>query len=185
MISTRAPVVPLPAEAIPRATYRVQLHHDFTFRDVTALVPYLAALGISHVYCSPYLRARPGSRHGYDIVDHRMLNPEIGSMEDFGQMVEALARHGMRHLCDVVPNHMAIMGEDNAWWMDVLENGPSSTYAPYFDIDWSPLQTELRNKVLREWSQTGGIDMSWLYGEQPELPRVGEVPLPPPTRLAS
>ena len=148
MISTRAPVVPLPAEAIPRATYRVQLHHDFTFRDVTALVPYLAALGISHVYCSPYLRARPGSRHGYDIVDHRMLNPEIGSMEDFAQMVDALARHGMRHLCDVVPNHMAIMGEDNAGWMDVLENGPSSTYAPYFDIDWSPYDPDLAGKVL-------------------------------------
>ncbi|MGE5103794.1 MAG: malto-oligosyltrehalose synthase, partial [Betaproteobacteria bacterium] len=126
----------------------MQLHREFTFRDVTALVPYLAALGISHLYCSPYLRARPGSRHGYDIVDHRTLNPEIGSVEDFAQMVDALARHGMRHLCDVVPNHMAIMGEDNAWWMDVLENGPSSTYATYFDIDWSPYDPDLAGKVL-------------------------------------
>src|SRR5512145_314785 len=106
---------------IPRATYRVQLHSDFRFDDARALVPYLAALGISHLYCSPYLRARPGSTHGYDIVDHRSLNPEIGSNEDFERLVETLARHGMSHLCDVVPNHMAVMGADNAWWMDVLE----------------------------------------------------------------
>src|SRR5439155_10409654 len=96
-----APIVPLALDAIPRATYRVQLHSEFRFADVTALVPYLAALGISHVYCSPYLRARPGSRHGYDIVDHRMLNPEIGTREEFDHMVDTLARHGMSHLCDV------------------------------------------------------------------------------------
>src|SRR3569623_1510953 len=131
--ATRAPVVPLALDAIPRATYRVQLHRDFTFADVAALVPYLAALGISHLYCSPYLRARPGSRHGYDIVDHAMLNPELGTREDFDRMVDALAREGMTHLCDVVPNHMAVMGADNAWWMDVLENGRSSAYAAYFD----------------------------------------------------
>lgn len=138
----------LPIDAIPRATYRVQLHHEFRFTDVTAVVPYLAALGISHVYCSPYLRARPGSRHGYDIVDHRMFNPEIGSREDFDRMVDALSRHGMSHLCDVVPNHMAIMGADNAWWMDVLENGPASAYADFFDIDWSPRNPDLAGKVL-------------------------------------
>jgi (1->4)-alpha-D-glucan 1-alpha-D-glucosylmutase len=138
----------LPPAAIPRATYRVQLHRDFTFADVTALVPYLAELGISHVYCSPYLRARPGSLHGYDIVDHRMLNPEIGTLEDFARMVDALAHHGMRHLCDVVPNHMAIMGEDNAWWMDVPENGPSSAYGSYFDIDWAPHEPDFAGKVL-------------------------------------
>ena len=142
------PRVPLPLAAIPRATYRVQLHRDFTFADLTALVPYLAALGISHVYCSPYLRARPGSRHGYDIVDHRMLNPEIGSAVDFAQLVAELARHGMSHLCDIVPNHMAIMGEDNAWWMDVLENGRASAYADYFDIDWTPQDPVLAGKVL-------------------------------------
>ena len=144
----RTPVVALPLATIPRATYRVQLHRDFTFNDVTALVPYLDALGISHVYCSPYLRARPGSRHGYDIVDHRMLNPEIGSREDFDRMVEVLARHGMSHLCDVVPNHMAVMGADNAWWMDVLENGPSSAYSTFFDIDWTPRDVDLAGKVL-------------------------------------
>lgn len=144
----REPVVPLPVSAIPRATYRVQLHRHFTFADVTALVPYLDALGISHVYCSPYLRARPGSRHGYDIVDHSMLNPEIGSREDFDRMVETLAARGMSHLCDVVPNHMAVMGEDNAWWMDVLEYGSASMYAESFDIDWSPQDADLLGKVL-------------------------------------
>ena len=146
--ASRAPVVSLPLAAIPRATYRVQLHRDFTFADVTALVPYLAALGISHVYCSPYLKARPGSRHGYDIVDHRVLNPEIGTPEDFERMVNALSHHGMSHLCDLVPNHIAIMGDDNAWWMDVLENGPASDYAAFFDIDWTPQDPDLAGKVL-------------------------------------
>jgi (1->4)-alpha-D-glucan 1-alpha-D-glucosylmutase len=146
--SPRPPVVPLPVAAIPRATYRVQLHRDFTFAHVTDLVPYLAALGISHVYCSPYLRARPGSRHGYDIVDHRMLNPEIGTREDFERMVDTLSRHRMSHLCDVVPNHIAIMGVENTWWMDVLENGPASAYAAYFDIDWSSQDPDLAGKVL-------------------------------------
>jgi (1->4)-alpha-D-glucan 1-alpha-D-glucosylmutase len=140
--------VPLPLAAIPRATYRVQLHRDFTFADVTALVPYLAALGISHVYCSPYLRARPGSRHGYDIVDHAMLNPELGSRDDFDRMVDALANAGMSHICDVVPNHMTVMGGDNAWWMDVLKHGPSSRYAGYFDIDWRRQDPDLAGKVL-------------------------------------
>jgi (1->4)-alpha-D-glucan 1-alpha-D-glucosylmutase len=140
--------VPLPLAAIPRATYRVQLHRDFRFADVTAIVPYLAALGVSHVYCSPYLRARPGSLHGYDIVDHGILNPELGSREDFDRMVDALAREGMSHLCDVVPNHMAVMGADNAWWMDVLANGPSSPYATYFDIDFGRRDEALAGKVL-------------------------------------
>jgi len=88
----------LPLAAIPRATYRVQLSRDFTFADVTARVPYFAALGVSHVYCSPYLRARPGSMHGYDIVDHAMLNPDLGTRDDFDRMVDALAREGMSHL---------------------------------------------------------------------------------------
>ena len=133
---------------IPRATYRVQLHSEFRFADATKLVPYLSALGISDLYCSPYLRARPGSRHGYDIVDHTMLNPEIGTREDFDALVAALAAHEMSHMCDVVPNHMAIMGRDNAWWMDVLENGPASTYAAFFDIDWHPADPALSGKVL-------------------------------------
>ncbi|HEV8554529.1 MAG TPA: malto-oligosyltrehalose synthase [Casimicrobiaceae bacterium] len=133
---------------VPLATYRVQLNGGFTFADATALVPYLAALGVSHVYCSPYLRARPGSLHGYDIVDHSALNPEIGSREDFERFVAALDAHGMGHLCDMVPNHVGVMGADNAWWMDVLENGPASACAEFFDIDWSPFDADLAGRVL-------------------------------------
>ncbi|HEX4882529.1 MAG TPA: 4-alpha-glucanotransferase, partial [Casimicrobiaceae bacterium] len=140
--------VPLPAAAIPGSTYRLQLHREFTFRDVEALVPYFAALGVTHLYLSPYLRARPGSRHGYDVVDHAALNPEIGTGDDFERMVAALARHGMQHVCDVVPNHMAILGADNAWWMDVLQHGPASAYALHFDIDWHPPDASLHGKVL-------------------------------------
>jgi (1->4)-alpha-D-glucan 1-alpha-D-glucosylmutase len=133
---------------IPRCTYRLQLHREFTFTDATALVPYLAQLGVSHVYCSPYLRARPGSTHGYDIIDHNALNPEIGTTEDFERFVATLREHCMGHILDVVPNHMGVMGADNAWWLDVLENGPASTYAPFFDIDWHPANVALENKVL-------------------------------------
>jgi (1->4)-alpha-D-glucan 1-alpha-D-glucosylmutase len=133
---------------IPRATYRVQLHRGFTFRDATALVPYLAALGVSHLYCSPYLRARSGSSHGYDIVDHGALNPEIGSREDFDALAAALSAHGMGQIMDVVPNHMGVLGADNAWWLDVLENGRASAYAGYFDIDWQSPNAHLVNRVL-------------------------------------
>jgi len=136
------------AATIPRATYRLQLHRDFTFAHATALVPYLAALGMSHVYCSPYLRARPGSQHGYDIIDHSALNPEIGDRDDFERFAAALKAHGMGQILDMVPNHMGVMGADNAWWMDVLENGPASVYAEYFDIDWLPLDPALAGKVL-------------------------------------
>ncbi len=133
---------------IPRATYRLQLHGEFTFRDATRLVPYLAALGVSHVYCSPYLRARPGSRHGYDIIDHESLNPEIGTREEFDAFVAELGRHGMAHVMDLVPNHMGVLGADNAWWQDVLENGPASTLARFFDIDWSPPGEHLADRLL-------------------------------------
>ncbi len=133
---------------IPRATYRLQLHSGFTFADAARLVPYLAELGISHCYCSPYLKARPGSTHGYDIIDHGALNPEIGTREDFERFVAALAAHSMGHILDMVPNHMSVMGRDNRWWLDVLENGPASRFADFFDIDWSPLKPALRDKVL-------------------------------------
>ena len=133
---------------IPRATYRVQLNAGFTFKDLTAIVPYLAALGVSHVYCSPYFRARAGSAHGYDVVDHNSFNPEIGSREDFERFVAQLRAHGMGHILDIVPNHVGVMGSDNAWWMDVLENGRASIYADYFDIDWSPANAALADKVL-------------------------------------
>jgi len=137
-----------PRARIPRATYRVQLSKQFTFRDATAIVPYLAALGISHLYCSPYFRARAGSTHGYDVVDHNSFNPEIGDREDFERLVATLRAHGMGHILDIVPNHVGIMGSDNAWWLDVLENGQGSKYADYFDIEWNPANSALRGKVL-------------------------------------
>jgi (1->4)-alpha-D-glucan 1-alpha-D-glucosylmutase len=133
---------------IPLATYRVQLNRDFTFAQATAIVPYLSDLGISHCYVSPCLKARAGSMHGYDIVDHNSLNPEIGSPEDFDRLVTTLHEHGMGLILDIVPNHMGVMGGDNAWWLDVLENGESSIYANFFDIDWHPLKDELHGKVL-------------------------------------
>jgi (1->4)-alpha-D-glucan 1-alpha-D-glucosylmutase len=133
---------------IPRATYRIQLNSSFTFKDATAIIPYLAALGISHVYCSPYFRARAGSAHGYDVVDHNSFNPEIGDRDDFERFVAELRAHEMGHVLDIVPNHVGIMGSDNAWWMDVLENGQASKYAEFFDIDWTPANPALDDKVL-------------------------------------
>ncbi|MFZ0295198.1 MAG: malto-oligosyltrehalose synthase [Candidatus Sulfotelmatobacter sp.] len=133
---------------IPRATYRLQLNRDFTFVQATAIVPYLSTLGISHCYISPFLKARPGSMHGYDIVDHNSLNPEIGTPEEFDRFVSTLRKHDMGLIVDIVPNHMGIMGGDNTWWLDVLEDGEASVYACFFDIDWHPLKEELHGKVL-------------------------------------
>lgn len=133
---------------IPRATYRLQLNRDFNLWQAAELIPYLDELGISHCYLSPLLKARPGSRHGYDITDHSSLNPEIASAEDFEQFVAALRRRGMGQIMDVVPNHMGIMGADNGWWLDVLENGPASRFADYFDIDWYPIAEDLPGRVL-------------------------------------
>ncbi|MGH9263527.1 MAG: malto-oligosyltrehalose synthase [Acidimicrobiales bacterium] len=132
----------------PRATYRVQLHAGFTFDDAAAIVDYLADLGISHLYCSPFLQAAPGSTHGYDVVDHHRLNAELGGEEAYERLCRALAARGMQQLVDIVPNHMAISGRENAWWWDVLENGPSSRYASYFDIDWDPPEERMRLRVL-------------------------------------
>lgn len=133
---------------IPTATYRIQFHHGFTFADALAIVPYLHRLGISHIYASPIFRAMPGSIHGYDICDHNELNPELGTQADFQALLAGLEQHGMGLILDFVPNHMGIAKADNAWWMGVLEDGPSSPYARYFDIDWSPLKMEMTNKVL-------------------------------------
>lgn len=133
---------------IPLSTYRIQFNQHFTFNQATELVPYLAELGVSHCYASPILKARPGSTHGYDIVDHNSINPEIGTPEEFTRFVDALHGRGMGLILDIVPNHMGIMGSDNAWWLDVLENGEASSYSSYFDIDWLPLKDELRHKVL-------------------------------------
>jgi (1->4)-alpha-D-glucan 1-alpha-D-glucosylmutase len=136
------------ARAPPCATYRLQFSRDFTFRDAERLVPYLHALGVSHVYASPYLKARTGSAHGYDITDYNALNPELGSDADFGAMVAALHRHDMGQILDIVPNHMGVGRADNAWWLDVVEWGRTSPYADYFDIGWNAAKPDLRGKVL-------------------------------------
>jgi len=133
---------------IPSATYRVQLNHLFTFEMARDVVEYFAQLGISDVYASPFLMARPGSLHGYDVTDHSRFNPEIGDEESFLSFSAELKRHQMGLLVDVVPNHMCISDPSNLWWWDVLENGPSSPFARYFDIDWHPPKQELENKVL-------------------------------------
>jgi (1->4)-alpha-D-glucan 1-alpha-D-glucosylmutase len=138
----------LPKPRIPVSTYRLQFNQAFTFRDATRIIAYLHDLGITDIYASPYFAAKPGSLHGYDIVDHTRLNPEIGTEEDYYTMIAELKRHGLGQVLDIVPNHMCVDSSENRWWMDVLENGPSSPYATYFDIDWEPVKKELRNKVL-------------------------------------
>ena len=132
----------------PRATYRLQLNREFTFADAMRAVPYLARLGISHLYASPILKARPGSMHGYDVTDHTRLNPELGTQEDFEQLVATLHEHGMGLIVDIVPNHLGVMGDDNVWWLDVLENGPAARAAHHFDIDWRPNRGSMRDRVL-------------------------------------
>jgi (1->4)-alpha-D-glucan 1-alpha-D-glucosylmutase len=141
----------MPADArkpIPRATYRLQLNKDFGFNGAAALAPYLARLGISHVYSSPYLKARPGSMHGYDIVSHTELNPELGDDAAFARMVAAFRGNGLGQILDFVPNHMGVGGADNPWWLDVLEWGQDSEFAGWFDIDWDPDRRYLQGKVL-------------------------------------
>ncbi len=120
---------------------------DFGFEQAAAIVPYLHQLGVTDVYLSPILAAAAGSTHGYDVVDHGRINAELGGETGYGKLCEALARRGMSQVLDFVPNHMGV-GTQNAWWMEVLENGPSSRYAYYFDVDWQPVKSELANKVL-------------------------------------
>ena len=131
----------------PLSTYRVQLQPAFGFDDVTAIAPYLHRLGVSHLYASPYLQAAPGSTHGYDVIDHGRVNAELGGEAGHERMCAALGENGLGQVLDIVPNHMAIVG-GNRWWWDVLENGPSSQYASYFDVDWDPPEAKLRNTVL-------------------------------------
>ena len=133
---------------IPTATYRLQFNKNFTFRQAREIVTYLHHLGISDAYASPYFQAGAESLHGYDITDHNKFNAAIGSREDYDAWVAELHAHGMGQIADFVPNHMGINDPQNVWWQDVLENGPSSLYAPYFDIDWRPLKTDLHDKVL-------------------------------------
>jgi (1->4)-alpha-D-glucan 1-alpha-D-glucosylmutase len=132
----------------PESTYRIQFHKNFRFQDALAIVDYLSALGITDLYASPYLKARPGSQHGYDISDHSQLNPEIGTEEDYLTLSRALRECGIGQILDVVPNHMGIIGNGNVWWNDILENGPASPYAGYFDISWHSLKPALDDKVL-------------------------------------
>lgn len=133
---------------IPVSAYRLQFSRLFQFSDAKKIIPYLSDIGISDMYASPYFKAREGSLHGYDIVDHNTLNLEVGTEEEYHGMIQELWKYGMGQILDIVPNHMCITSKENAWWMDVLENGPGSLYADFFDIDWEPVKIELKNKVL-------------------------------------
>ena len=133
---------------IPVCTYRLQLNRWFTFSQAREIIGYLRDLGVSDVYVSPYFQAGPNSMHGYDITDHNKLNAAIGSEEEYDSWISDLHKQEMGQVLDFVPNHMGVTEPGNKWWADVLENGPSSIYAPYFDIDWNPLKSDLRDKVL-------------------------------------
>jgi (1->4)-alpha-D-glucan 1-alpha-D-glucosylmutase len=132
---------------IPGSTYRLQLHKEFTFDDAAGIAEYLRELGVSHVYCSPYLQAAPGSMHGYDVVDHQTVNKELGGYVAHQRFCARLSEVGLGQVLDIVPNHMSL-GKENRYWWDVLENGTSSRYASFFDIDWQPHEERLRDKVL-------------------------------------
>ncbi|GFO67660.1 maltooligosyl trehalose synthase [Geomonas limicola] len=138
----------LPQPRIPSATYRLQFNAQFTFDQAREIVGYLHELGISDLYASSYLQAKPGSIHGYDVVNQTLLNREVGDETSYQALMDELTRHGMGHILDFVPNHMCVESEENLWWMDVLENGPSSLNAHFFDIDWAPVKKELTDKVL-------------------------------------
>ena len=138
---------PLPAPE-RRATYRVQLSPDFTLRQAADLAPYLAELGISHLYCSPLLQAAPGSSHGYDVADPERISEDLGGQPALSLLTGALRESGLGQMLDIVPNHMAADARANHWWRDVLENGPSSAYAGFFDIDWEGGDTRHAFTVL-------------------------------------
>src|SRR5438552_2847973 len=137
-----------PHPRIPTCTYRLQFNRWFTFSDAREIVPYLHALGVSDVYASPYFQASPDSLHGYDITDHNKLNAAIGSRAEYDAWIGRLHENSMGQVLDFVPNHVGVADSRNQWWMDVLENGRSSRYAPYFDMDWEPRKFDLRDKVL-------------------------------------
>src|ERR1700759_533258 len=136
------------APAIPLATYRLQLTADFDFDKAAAVVPYLKALGISHVYASPFTKARKGSTHGYDVVDHTRLNPELGGEAGFERFSATLKQHDLGLILDFVPNHVGVHYADNPWWLDMLEWGPPSPHAAAFDVDWEVLPYRKRGGVL-------------------------------------
>ncbi|HEY8289596.1 MAG TPA: alpha-amylase family glycosyl hydrolase, partial [Acetobacteraceae bacterium] len=144
----RRPPVETTVRAMVRATMRLQLHKDFTFADAASLAPYLGALGVSHLYASPIFTARPGSMHGYDVIDPTTVSAELGGEAGLRQLVAALHRTGLGLIVDIVPNHMAVDGGDNAWWTDILRHGRASRFASFFDIDWDCEENGLRGKVL-------------------------------------
>lgn len=168
---------------IPRATYRLQLRAGFGFNEAAAIAPYLTRLGVSHVYLSPVFKARPESAHGYDVTDHRALNPELGSERQYQAMIHAFDDAKLGRIVDFVPNHMGVGGADNPLWMDVLEWGPESKYAAWFDIDWTagegsqagkllaPLLGEQYGRALREgvlalkFDSEEGSFAVWAYGK--------------------
>jgi (1->4)-alpha-D-glucan 1-alpha-D-glucosylmutase len=129
------------------STYRVQLHPGFGFRDAAGVAAYLADLGVTHLYCSPYFQAAPGSSHGYDVVDPQHVNRELGGAPAHAELVSALRAAGLGQVLDIVPNHMAT-DPSNPWWWDVLENGPASPYAGFFDIDWQGRDEKSAYRVL-------------------------------------
>ena len=134
--------------SVPLSTYRLQFSSELTFEQAALIVDYLARLGVSHAYASPVFQARAGSEHGYDVVDHGALSGELGGDAGFERLAQRLSSHGMGLILDLVPNHMCVAGPENRWWNDVLENGPSSPFARYFDIDWKPPKADLEDKVL-------------------------------------
>src|SRR4051794_5779099 len=136
------------SSAIPIATYRLQLTADFNFDAAAAVVPYLKTLGITHLYASPFMKARHGSTHGYDVVDHTQFNPELGGEDGFERLDAALRQHDVGLILDFVPNHVGVHFADNPWWLDVLEWGPASEHAASFDIDWDILPYRARPGVL-------------------------------------
>ncbi len=133
---------------IPLATYRLQFNAGFTFQQAEALVPYLRRLGVGDLYASPVFKARPGSAHGYDILDYGELNPELGGAPAFQRLAAALRRHDMGLILDIVPNHLCVAHEGNQWWNDVLRHGQASRFARMFDIDWNPPQAPLRDRLV-------------------------------------
>jgi (1->4)-alpha-D-glucan 1-alpha-D-glucosylmutase len=172
----------------PCSTYRLQLHKDFTFDKAAAIADYLTELGVTHVYSSPYLQAAPGSMHGYDVVDHQRVNQELGGAAGHERFCRRLAELDLGQVLDIVPNHMSL-GQENRFWWDVLENGTSSRYASFFDIDWQPQEERLRNKVLvpilgdhyGQVLQGGGIKIA-REGGLLHVVCVGQIlPLAPPT----